>query len=121
MSTVISFCPVQINLCVSRADSPIIALTVNALDELGQAVTLDGTYSFIMTVDPSPAPISNANNLFSVNGIVRANNRVTFQPTSLNLTQVPSVYFYDVQMTTPIPSVRTVAAGQFEIQQDVTK
>jgi hypothetical protein len=80
-------------------------------------------YTFRMTVDPSPSPANADNNLFTVDGVVvdGPNGRVSLQPSTLNTNQTPRTYFYDIQMTTTTPSVRTIFAGKFEIRQDITK
>lgn len=114
------FCGSIENLCVRRGDSPIIGIIVK--DDQLTAVDISG-YSFLMTVDPSPAPSSNANNLFQVVGVIAdaANGRVTFQPSTVNTDQSPGVYFYDIQMITTASSKRTLLSGEFEIRQDITK
>lgn len=114
------FCPVEENICISRGDTPIIPVRVRG--DAGTTVDITG-YVFLMTVDTSPAPSSGVSNLFSLSGSITdaANGRVEFQPSEANTDLDPSVYFYDVQMTTTAPSKRTILAGQFEVKQDITK
>lgn len=116
-----SFCPTVEDLCVVRGDSPVIPVVVS--DENGDTVDITG-YTFVMTVDPSPTPDSSANNNFSLTvGPVAdgTDGTVFFQPSTGQMDLVPSVYFYDIQMTTTLPSVRTLMKGKFTVQQDVSK
>lgn len=114
------FCGSTEDLCVRRGDSPIIPIVVR--DDQLAVVNISG-YTFLMTVDPSPAPASDVNNLFQVAGVITdaANGRLTFQPSTVNTDQSPGVYFYDIQMITTASSKRTILSGQFEIKQDITK
>lgn len=116
-----NYCPIVQDMCVSRGDSPIIRVEVR--DDAGSILDITG-HSFVMTVDPSPAPENADNNLFSVSVPAIGDGStgiVAIQPSSANTNQTPGVYFYDIQMTTTAPSIRTILAGKFTIQQDVTK
>ncbi len=116
-----NFCPTVEDICVSRGDSPVMSVQVSDPD--GGAVDITG-YSFVLTVDTQPFPPDNVTNVFSqsIGPIVDGSSGIVqFQPSTINTNQTPSIYFYDIQMTTTTPSVRTLLRGQFEIQQDVSK
>lgn len=115
-----NFCPVVENVCVSRGDSPV--MFANVKDLTGDVVDVTG-YTFTLTVGPAPDPSDDSNQIFQISGTVvdGPNGRVRFQPSTSNTDLTPSVYFYDIQMVTTAPSVRTVLAGQFEVKQDITK
>ena len=114
------YCPVNQKICVSRGDSPVMFFRVKDAD--GNNVDVTG-FTFLLTVDPSPAPSNADNNLFQVSGVIDdgPNGRVRVQPSTANTDIAPGVYFYDIQMTTLDPSVRTIFAGEFEVLQDITK
>lgn len=117
----VSFCSAIENICVTRGDSPVIPVEIR--DSVGAIVDITG-YSFILTVDPSPEPSNNTNNLFqkTIPAIPDGSSGITqFQLTTTDTDQTPGVFFYDIQMTTTAPSIRTILSGEFEIKQDVTK
>lgn len=116
-----NFCPIQENICVSRGDSPVIPIEVR--DNQGALLDVTG-FVFAFTVSTTPAPEDDTEQLFQLTLPAIADGTsgiVQFQPSTNNTDLSPGVYFYDVQMTTLTPSVRTILAGQFEVQQDVTK
>lgn len=120
----VNFCPDRENICVRRGDSPVIPIQVKALNDdgtPGDPVDITG-YSFRLTVDPSSEPVDATNNLFSLTGVITdaSQGKVQFQPTTAQ-TGTVGEFFYDVQMTTTTPSVRTVLWGTFEISQDISK
>lgn len=116
----LNLCPVTVDLCFSRGDNPSFAF--NLQNPNGTPIDITG-FNYILTVDPSPAPPDNTNNLFFLVGAVTAptQGEVTFQATNVQMDQPPGTYFYDVQETNDVAAVRTVIKGQFVIQQDITK
>ena len=92
------------------------------VDSTGVVVDITG-YSFVLTVDPSNAPSSAANNLFSLTGgiIDAVNGVVEFAPTALQADQAPGRYWYDVQMTDVGAAIRTIVTGRYTIEQDISK
>lgn len=116
-----NFCPSVEEICIARGDSPVISVRVT--DDADVVVDITG-FIFVLTVDISPEPIDNSNNVFSlsVGPVVDGTSGVVqFQPSIVDTDQSPKVYFYDVQMTTTTPSVRTLLRGNFQIDQDVSK
>lgn len=118
----LNLCPVDVDLCFSRGDTVTFSFTIR---EGTPPTPIDITgSSFLLTVDPSPAPTGSGNNLFQLTGAIigaATDGTFAFQPTAVQMNQTPSVYFYDVQWTDASSEIRTVISGQFEIQQDVTK
>lgn len=110
--------PEVLDICRTRGDTFPFDLTIQLN---GTAVDITGN-TFLLTVDPSPAPADALNNLFQntpaiqdgPNGIIR----VTLSTGDAD--QTPGTYFYDLQMTSGA-SIRTIAKGQWVVEQDVTK
>jgi hypothetical protein len=79
-------------------------------------------FSFLLTVDPSAAPVDDTNNLFQISGVIidSVNGIVGFSP---NETQADNVgnYYYDIQMTDADLAKRTIDDGKFVLKQDITK
>ncbi len=121
----IDFCPERKDVCLRRGDSPVIRIQVKSRNSDGTAGTvIDVTgYSFRLTVDPSPEPEDDTNNLFSLTGVITdaASGEVEFQPSVSQTAANVGEFFYDIQMVTTTPSVRTVLWGTFEITQDISK
>jgi hypothetical protein len=116
------YCPTSENICVKRADTPIIRVAITDPDD-SSVVDITG-YTFVLTVDPSPVPANADNNVFQVSvGPIGDGSTgiVSIQPSSANTDQTPGVYFYDIEMLTTAPSRRTIFEGEFEIQQDISK
>lgn len=111
-------CAAEYNICRSRGDThpEIFQVKVN-----GVAVDITGD-TFLLTVDPSPTPPDNVNNLFQIAGVLvtPAQGIVSFTPSLLQADQTPGVYFYDIQWTNG-SEVRTILRGQWEVVQDITK
>lgn len=111
------------NLCRVRGDtSPFRVAVSNGT----AAINITG-YTFAFTVDPSPAPVDSANNLFQLttgSGITITdgpNGIIQLQLSTPQADQAPSVYFYDLQMTDAGGLITTILRGQYEVQQDITK
>lgn len=106
---------------ILRARGDTYANIVVVTDAVGAAVDITG-YSFLMTIDPSKAPVDNTNNLFQLTGIITdaPNGRVEFEPTAIQTDLVGS-YFYDIQMTDDAGRIRTIATGKYKFVQDITK
>ena len=108
------------NLTRKRGDSFADEIAILASD--GSVVDVTG-YSFLLTVDPSPEPTTNANNVFQVTGTVldAANGLIEFAPTAVQTDVTPARYYYDIQMTDDVGRIRTIASGTYTITQDITK
>lgn len=79
-------------------------------------------YTFVLTVDPEKAPLTDDNNLYSLTGVIldAANGRVEFAPSEMQADRVGN-FFYDMQMVDGAGRKRTVAAGKYVFRQDITK
>lgn len=115
----LNLCPVDVPLCFSRGDNP--AFAFRLVDEAGAAIDITG-FSYTLTVDPSPAPADNTNNIFSLIGVVPTGTDgiVQFQATQSEM-DIVGVFFHDVEETNDNGAKRTVISGQFEVRQDITK
>lgn len=113
-------CWFEQDLCRARGDN--FPFAFNLTDEAGDAIDITG-YTFELTVDPSDEPVDDANNLFSLSGVITdaVNGRVEFRPSTVDMDQTPDIYFYDVQQIDDDGYRRTIIKGQLEIKQDVTK
>ncbi len=120
MGTLLNICPVAIDLCISRGDTTPWTFTI--LNSAGAAINITG-FSFLLTVDPSDEPTSSANNLFQLTGTITdaANGVVQFELSAVQADQTPSVYFFDLQQTDGAGKLRTIAKGEYEFKQDITK
>jgi hypothetical protein len=79
-------------------------------------------YTFLLTVDPEKAPVSDTNNLFSIVGTIvdAPTGRVEFAPSAPQADRVGS-FFYDVQMIDGAGRKRTVVMAKYKFVQDITK
>lgn len=86
------------------------------------AIDITG-YTFVMTLDPSQAPSTVANNLYQITGVIvdAPAGRVEFAPTALQSNQAPGTYYYDIQMIDGAGRIRTIALDKYIYTQDITK
>lgn len=119
-TTTLNLCPLDLDVCVTRGDT--VAWTFTVQNSAGVATDITGA-TFLLTVDPDPAPTTSAANLFQLTGTVTdaPNGVVEFAMSPTQADQVPSVYFFDLQMTDVTGAIRTLAKGKFEFRQDITK
>lgn len=122
--------PDIIPLCRKRGDSFADEFTIREPQTEAQAqagtpgTPIDITgFSFLLTVDPEPDPTDALNNLFQLTGNITdaTNGVVDFSPSAVQSDQAPDTYFYDIQQTDGAAKIRTIAVGQYEITQDITK
>jgi len=118
--TILNICPAEVDICIARGDT--VPWTFTIKTSAGGVVNITG-FSFLLTVDPSEAPLDALSNLFQLTGTITdaPNGVVQFGMSAAQANQVPGVYYYDLQMTDGAAKLRTVARGQFEFRQDVTK
>lgn len=116
----LNICPQDIDICISRGDT--VPWTFTIKDDAGTPVDITG-FSFLLTVDPSDEPSGSGDNLFQLTGAIvdGPNGIVRFNMSALQADQTPDVYYFDLQMTDGTSAIRTVAKGQFEFHQDITK
>lgn len=80
--------------------------------------------TFLLTADPSPAPVDATNNIFQLTGNITSasssESTIKFDLDEEHWDIAPGRYYYDIQMTLAgIPY--TVAVGTITIKQDITK
>lgn len=113
-------CLTDTNICRIRGDTN--SILVNLTTDGTTPIDITGD-TFLLTIDPSPAPANDTLNVLELTGVIvgaPANGNVAFTPTALEADIAPGIYFYDVQWTAGT-TVRTILRGQFEVQQDITK
>jgi hypothetical protein len=79
--------------------------------------------TFRLTVDPEENPVSAANNLFSLTGVILdpVAGKVSFTPTAAQADQVPDTYFFDIQFTDAVGTIETLGKDKYIFTQDVSK
>lgn len=116
MAETLNRCPAEINLCLTRGDTQAFGFAL--LDDDGTPSDLTGK-SYLFTVDTNPNPTDALSNLYSVAGVVNGN------VVSINLSPAEAdqlgVLFYDLEETDGSGGVFTVAKGEVEWKQDITK
>ena len=110
--------PAVFDICRTRGDTFPFDITFT-LEGGGNLPTTGNT--FLLTVDPSPAPADAVNNLFQNTPTTPSDGVVRVTLSAAEADQTPGTYFYDLQMTSGGTSVRTIAKGQWVVEQDVTK
>ena len=78
--------------------------------------------TFLLTVDPSKAPINATNNLYVLTGTITdaPNGIVEFAPSAVQADQIGK-YYYDAEMTAAGGRIRTFQVGKYTYVQDLTK
>lgn len=107
------------NIFVVRGDTKTQRMIVKDSD--GAVVDVTG-YSAKLSVNTEPNPADETNELFELTGVLTdaVNGVIDFTPTALQAKQTPDVYFYDIQITTDVSVVCTVASGKWTVGADVT-
>ena len=117
MAETLNRCAAEVNLCLQRGDTQAFGFDIMNAD--GTAATIAG-FSYAFTVNSSPVPVGGVPAAeFVVAGAISSNT------VSINLSAAEAdrlgVFFYDLQETDLAGGIRTVAKGQLEWQQDITK
>lgn len=96
-------------------------ITGNAFID-GVALDITGC-TFVLTVDPSKAPLDAAANLFSTTGsIVDAlTGEIEFPLTDEQADQTPGTYYFDIQLTDGAAKKRTITLDKYIVKQDISK
>jgi len=117
MAEVLNRCAAEVNLCLQRGDTQAFGFTI--LNPDGTAATIAG-FSYVFTVNSSPAPVGAVPApTFSVAGVISGNTvSINLSPTEAD--QLGTL-FYDLQETDLSGGIRTVAKGEVEWQQDISK
>ena len=112
--------PTTINYCRSRGDTFAIQIAIE--NSAGGPIDISG-FSFLLTVDPSSEPADALGNIYQLTGVIddAPNGLVSFAPDPTEAMSAPGDYFYDIQQTDAGSLVRTIAKGDWQILQDITK
>ncbi len=107
---------------ITRKRGDTYAETITVTDTAGTAINITG-YTFKLTVDPEKAPLTAANNLFSITGTILSPTAgtVEFAPSALQADQAPGTYYFDIQLIDGAGRIRTIALDKWIIQQDISK
>lgn len=120
-SNTVSDCGVTYqDVCVKRGDTRTLRLTI--LDSAGDPVDLTGA-TVKLAVNPSEEPSDTSEQLFVMTGVLTdaVNGIVDFTPSIAQATQVPEVYYYDVQVDFPGGTRATVIEGKWTVEPDITE
>ena len=112
--------PQATNIKRTRGDTAPDAFAL--IDENGVAIDIT-SWTFKLTVDPSSDPTDALNNLFELTEVITdaTGGLFQFEPTTGEADQTPSVYFYDIEATDDTSKLITLAKGEYEFLQDITK
>ncbi len=107
---------------ITRKRGDTYAETITVTDTAGVAINITD-YTFKLTVDPEKAPLTAANNLFSITGTIlnAVAGTVEFAPSALQADQAPGTYYFDIQMVDGAGRIRTIALDKYIVVQDISK
>jgi hypothetical protein len=93
------------------------------VDENDAVLDISTGYAFRLTVSSEQNPINTDNQLYEVVGVVTDGpaGAVDFSPSPVQADQEPGTYFYDVEVTYPSGSVKTIEKGKYIYKQDIGK
>ena len=112
--------PTKVNIKRRRGDTSKIVFVVKEATSK-EIVDISLWTNFLLTVDPSNAPTDDALNVFQATGAFLTDGtdgKIRFFPPG---TSAIGSYSYDVQATDTDVKITTIAAGSYNIQQDITK
>ena len=113
-------CVQEHNICRKRGDTH---PEVFQLKQNGVAVDITGD-TFRLTVATRPDPPDNSFQVFQLTGsiLVAASGTFQFTPNTTQADQNPGTYYYDVQwIENTSGQIRTILAGTWTFEQDITK
>ena len=112
-------CLTDVNLCRYRGDTNSLVITVTSDGTTPIDITGD---TFLLTVDPSPAPEDDSNNVFQIAGAIisAVAGTVRFTPSPPQAAAAAGLYYYDIEWTSGT-TIRTIVRGEWQVQQDITK
>lgn len=112
-----------VHLEYKRGDSRAIVFVLS--DKVtGDPLDLTGYTAPVMAVNSDPVPVTIADELFKVTGVIDGDpttGRVSFSPTSVQTDETPSTYFYDAQIVDAASGLLTFVEGNFVLKQDRAK
>ncbi len=109
-----------IPICRVRGDTYPIQFALK--DTSGGAINITG-FTFLLTVDPSDAPVDAVNNLFQLTGVIDdgAGGLMSMTLSTGDADQTPGDFFYDLEQTDTGGAIRTISNGGWQVIQDITK
>jgi hypothetical protein len=86
------------------------------------AINLTGCTGFVLTADPSPDPVSAANNIFALSGTILSATAgtVEFLPSAGQVDKV-GVYYFDLQYLDARGLINTAGKDTLTFLQDISK
>lgn len=98
-------------------------------DEISIISETDGTpvditgFTFLMTVDTRKSPDDASTVVYQLSGNILSGvgGTVEFVPSEAQSDQLPTTYFYDIQMQDLTGRIRTIQKGKYKYVQDITK
>ena len=118
----LNVCPVDIDLCVTRADTEPFSFAL--INDAGAAIDITG-FTFVLTANTEQDPTDETGQLFQLPGVLSGtptDGIVTFIPIDTPTVTFANAgnFFFDVQQTDTL-AIRTIIKGKLEIRQDITK
>ena len=128
MATSVNLCAVDFEICIQRGDT--FAWTLRLDDDASPAQPIPlGTNTYFLTVNLEEDPATTTNEIFQLTGtvlnqttntgeiqfVVSLANWISFDA----VTQAPVTVFYDLQQDDG-SGLRTIAKGDFKVEQDLT-
>lgn len=115
-----SFCPISLDICRTRGDDRPFSIVLKQLSD-GTVIDITGR-TYILTVNSEDEPVDDTNQKFQLAGVVAVgtDGRVTFSPDVPARDLVVGEYFFDIQETAT-GTIKTIAKGQWDVLQDITK
>lgn len=116
--------PVEANLLRRRADTFPVLFTLT--DAAGDPVDVTG-WTFLFTVDENPDPPEetdpSSTEVFQRAGVVQDGPGGIVRVGPFDAADVGTLgdFFYDLQAVDTSGNIRTIARGQFSLEQDITK
>ncbi len=107
-------------ICWGRGDSD--AKGFIRQDSLGVAIDITG-FTFKLTVNLDKAPTNQANEQFSVVGVITdaTAGKFAFSPSTSDTDIAPGTYFYDIELIDSGGGKSTIIVAKALIVQDITK
>lgn len=100
-----------------RGDTSADVISISAS---GQPVDLTGCTA-VMTLNALRNPMNNATQIYQVQGVIRLyDSSISFSPTPEQADQV-GFFYYDIQLTEPNGTIRTLVKDAYNYVQDITK
>ena len=116
MPDTLNRCAAAVDLCLQRGDTQPFGFDILNAD--GTAATIAG-FSYVFTVNTTSEPADITDQVFAAAGSI-SGNTVSVNLSTGDADQL-GVLFYDLQETDGSSLIRTVAKGEVEWKQDISK